>query len=517
MAFVALRDVYNAMKGSSSMSRAVVRVRVVEACSRGDGNYWYRACAYKVRDRGSETDRLCCRRLPARDSTPNRGHICGIAGEILQWHFYVRLGDESVRGYELEDLPMCLVFQAGEAFMGCSPAAVVDLQAEEATRLLAGRLRGHWQIFLELIRGSSGVELKVQSAERVIEPLEEVASTSVNNAAMLPDRMLVENGWGQQVCNVFRNLHLEPDVPTLTDVSSHLILAEAALDRTERGHESLVTVFERVKGELTEARAMARRGLRTDAGAVVPRPYYQKVIFPHWMYVRVYPDRESDLGFVEEDFVKGYVVYYCTIDDCKMQNSRRCAVEQHAWNEHDVDIKQERIKPGGIEKWKAQEVPTPRLLKKEMLHRSNVIDWVPTDDGGAKKKKGRGRSVSASESENGEPGGDPSNDLGQEEENDDSENQHDVNDFRLPREDDVNNRGYRPPPPRVIILPPVGAENVDGDVAQRPVVLQESDDSGVDEESPLKRVRLNFAESSEAPRRELPIRHRNPPNRFTPR
>ncbi|KAL2608621.1 hypothetical protein R1flu_027194 [Riccia fluitans] len=124
---------------------------------------------------------------------------------------------------------------------------------------------------------------------------------------------------------------------------------------------------------------MARRRWRTDARAIVSRPYYQKVIFPYWMYVRVYLDRVNNLnGFLLEDCVKGYGMYYCTVGGCLMKNSRRCAVGHHIKKDDDMSIDNERIKKGGIEKWKARAVSDPRLSKRR---RSTMIDWLPIDEG----------------------------------------------------------------------------------------------------------------------------------------
>ncbi|KAL2613418.1 hypothetical protein R1flu_025110 [Riccia fluitans] len=120
---------------------------------------------------------------------------------------------------------------------------------------------------------------------------------------------------------------------------------------------------------------MARRGWRIDAGVVVSRPYYQKVIFPYWMYVRVYPDRVNNLnGFLNEDYVKGCGMYYCTMDGCLMKNSRRCAIAHHIKKGHGLSIDNEHIKKGGIKKWKAQVVSDPGLSKRRMLRHSTMID-----------------------------------------------------------------------------------------------------------------------------------------------
>ncbi|KAL3679119.1 hypothetical protein R1sor_022075 [Riccia sorocarpa] len=50
-------------------------------------------------------------------------------------------------------------------------------------------------------------------------------------------------------------LSIRSEVLTLADVGSQLMLAEGALERVERGHDSLVLVFNSVKPELIEARA----------------------------------------------------------------------------------------------------------------------------------------------------------------------------------------------------------------------------------------------------------------------
>ncbi|KAL3695934.1 hypothetical protein R1sor_010010 [Riccia sorocarpa] len=196
-------------------ARRRLRLRILEAKGRGDGKYWYRACAFPLRDRGSEGERLCCRRLPAREGTPNRGHVCGSAGEFLQWHFYVKLGDDSVSGYELDEIPECVVFQAGEAFMGCRPDALLQLQPEEATSLLCGRLRGQWLIGLEVLQGTSGLELKVISCER---PQEASAGCVLNDAALLPNCLLIEPSGSEEVASIFSGLGLEQRVPSLGDV-----------------------------------------------------------------------------------------------------------------------------------------------------------------------------------------------------------------------------------------------------------------------------------------------------------
>ncbi|KAL3685235.1 hypothetical protein R1sor_003257 [Riccia sorocarpa] len=222
----------NGIGRPTGMSRATVRVRVVEVCSRGDGKYWYPACAFKLRDRGSNGERLCCRKLPLHDSTPVRGHICGSAGVFLQRHFYVRLGDESVASYQIEDLPECLVFQAGEMLTGCKPNDVEQLRPEEATSILCCRLRGEWSMGLEVNRGPSGVELKVKSAKCI-----ELAVVE-HDEPKLPDRLLVYHGWGQQVGTGLPILQEEKPRPTLSDVTTQLMLTEAAVDRTEHDHEA---------------------------------------------------------------------------------------------------------------------------------------------------------------------------------------------------------------------------------------------------------------------------------------
>ncbi|KAL2610250.1 hypothetical protein R1flu_028823 [Riccia fluitans] len=64
-----------------------------------------------------------------------------------------------------------------------------------------------------------------------------------------------------------------------------------------------------------------------------------------------------------------------------MENSRRCAIAHHIKKGHDLSIDNERIKKGGIEKWKARVVPHPGLSKRRMLRCSTMIDWLMTDEG----------------------------------------------------------------------------------------------------------------------------------------
>ncbi|KAL3689231.1 hypothetical protein R1sor_015540 [Riccia sorocarpa] len=448
MAYIQLRDVFSALRGSSqsaSKFTARVKVRIVEASGRVDGKFWYTACAFKVRERGADAERTCSRRLPLRDGTPSRGHICGSAGEILQWHFYIKVGDESVSGYELEDLPECLVFQAGQALMQCEPAAIVGLQAEEVSSLLCGWLRGSWVMMLEVIRSSSGPELKVVHAER---------------------------------------LHI---------------------------------------GML-----MPRKGSRTDAGVVVPRPYYQKVDFDAWTYVRVYPTWDcDDRGWTREDCIKGHAQYYCTYPDCPMKNSRRGAVTSHLWTEHEIDAERQHIRKGGIKKWKAKSVPTPTLSKYEMMERANVMAWAHTDVGEIEPKT---------------PVGADHNETEELPANVEAVNEHAVAEDDAAEEqmepeeggggvqaDDILNgnarhRYYRRLPPVIVVPPAPVRENFP--VAPRHFVFvsdSESEDSAVEDESAVKKpVEVedlpDEGQSSQAyGRRELPLRHRNPPVRFTPR
>ncbi|KAL3701530.1 hypothetical protein R1sor_019552 [Riccia sorocarpa] len=261
MSFVPLLDVVNATRGHSPnvISRAVIRVWIVEACGRGD-----------------------------------------VGGRTVKG--YVKLGDESVKGFRLDELPECLVFQAGEALMGCTPPAVMQLHSEEASSLLCGRLKDQWSISLELIRGISGFEMKVFSAER----LEQVAVAE--DLPLLPDHLLVDHGWSQEVCSGFNNMHLEAPLPSLSEVRTHLVLAETAIERTMRGEETLARVFNAVEAELKEAR--------------------ERVVHTKELLNR-------------------------------MQNSSRKAVADHLWNDHKIDIKNERARKGGITKWMALEAQSP--------------------------------------------------------------------------------------------------------------------------------------------------------------
>ncbi|KAL3700238.1 hypothetical protein R1sor_018260 [Riccia sorocarpa] len=250
-------------------------------------------------------------------------------------------------------------------------------RAEEVTSLLCGRLRGSWVMMLEVIRSSSGPEMKVVHAERLD------VNAVVAEALMLPARVLVDHGWQEEVIKGFASLSLKKERCSLGELATRLLLAEEAFDHTQRGHESLVFVFKGVETELNEARIclvhireilkMPKKGSRKDAGVVVPRPYYQKVDFDAWTYVRVYPTWDCDRGWTWEDWFKGYAQYYCTYLDCPMQNSRRGAITLHLWTEHEIDADRQHIRKGGIEKWKAKSVPTPTKSKYEMMERANIM------------------------------------------------------------------------------------------------------------------------------------------------
>ncbi|KAL2611551.1 hypothetical protein R1flu_023243 [Riccia fluitans] len=74
-------------------------------------------------------------------------------------------------------------------------------------------------------------------------------------------------------------------------------------------------------------------------------------------------------------------MYYCTVGGCLMKNSRRCAVAHHIKKGHGLSIDNERIRKGGIEKWKARVVPDPGLSKRRMLRCNIVIDRLLIDKG----------------------------------------------------------------------------------------------------------------------------------------
>ncbi|KAL3691532.1 hypothetical protein R1sor_005183 [Riccia sorocarpa] len=75
-------------------------------------------------------------------------------------------------------------------------------------------------------------------------------------------------------------------------------------------------------------------------------------------------------------------MYYCTVGDCRMENSRRKAVEHHIKKGHGLSIAYERIRRGGIEKWKARAVlGGAEMSKRRILHRNTVFDWAPIDEG----------------------------------------------------------------------------------------------------------------------------------------
>ncbi|KAL3701370.1 hypothetical protein R1sor_019392 [Riccia sorocarpa] len=75
-------------------------------------------------------------------------------------------------------------------------------------------------------------------------------------------------------------------------------------------------------------------------------------------------------------------MYYCTVSDCRMENSRRKAVEHHIKKGHGLSIADERIRRGDIEKWKARAVlGGAEMNKRRILHRNTVFDWAPTDEG----------------------------------------------------------------------------------------------------------------------------------------
>ncbi|KAL3695578.1 hypothetical protein R1sor_009654 [Riccia sorocarpa] len=68
-------------------------------------------------------------------------------------------------------------------------------------------------------------------------------------------------------------------------------------------------------------------------------------------------------------------VYYCTYKDCQMQNSRSCAIAQHLWKAHEIDVGHKYLRKGGIEKYKAKAVPIPDMPKEDMMRRQNVVEW----------------------------------------------------------------------------------------------------------------------------------------------
>ncbi|KAL2651727.1 hypothetical protein R1flu_019855 [Riccia fluitans] len=64
-----------------------------------------------------------------------------------------------------------------------------------------------------------------------------------------------------------------------------------------------------------------------------------------------------------------------------MENSRRFVVAHHIKKGHGLSIDNERIRKGGIKKWKARAVPDPGLSKRRMLRCNIMIDWLPIDEG----------------------------------------------------------------------------------------------------------------------------------------
>ncbi|KAL3701371.1 hypothetical protein R1sor_019393 [Riccia sorocarpa] len=154
-----------------------------------------------------------------------------------------------VAGYEMDELPECLVFQEGESLIGCKPVILLQLQPEEAASLICGRLRGEWVMGLEIIRGMTGVEVKVQSAHRL--------KTS-EERTVLHDRLIVDHSFSQQLITGFQNFSLSREGLSLCDIGLQLQLAERAIDRTERRHENLVNLFGKVQSELKEARARVK-------------------------------------------------------------------------------------------------------------------------------------------------------------------------------------------------------------------------------------------------------------------
>ncbi|KAL3694762.1 hypothetical protein R1sor_008413 [Riccia sorocarpa] len=153
----------------------------------------------------------------------------------------------------------------------------------------------------------------------------------------------------------------------------------------------------------------------------------------------------------------------------------------------------------------AKEVPTPDLPRAKMLKRSNVLQWPITDTPNIVTK-----SPSATESDN--------NNVGNEA--DDKERENVDLELRQPVAADPEFEEilrHRPRLSRVIVLPPV--PEVHPNVV--PSVPESSENSDVDDDgshSPVKRVRLEFGDSSHAAEhRALPQRHRNPPQRFVPK
>ncbi|KAL2620097.1 hypothetical protein R1flu_000302 [Riccia fluitans] len=112
----------------------------------------------------------------------------------------------------------------------------------------------------------------------------------------------------------------------------------------------------------------------------IDKPFYQKISFPDWMFVRVYPSNEAS-GWKESEMKEGHGVYFYTRDDCPYQNSRRGPLEKHMKSEHDVDISEESIRNGGIPKWKARSLPLhcQELPRREFSKREVMLQWTDTD------------------------------------------------------------------------------------------------------------------------------------------
>ncbi|KAL3681628.1 hypothetical protein R1sor_024584 [Riccia sorocarpa] len=268
---------------------------------------------------------------------------------------------------------------------------------------------------------------------------------------------------------------------------------------------------------------MVRRGLRIDARAIVPRPYYQKVDSKHWVYVRVYPERDSDKGFSQEDKIKGAAMYYCTYQDCPMHNSRRASVDLHLLMDHEIDVDDERVRQGGIPKWKAKEVPTLELHRRDMLKKE--CNGLPSESG-SDNRVGRGQNQNVT-SENIEAENDgilPGSDDDSLEVRGGNDDDRSVDDEeRMDRiameEPDIDVMAvFRRPLLRVIVLSPVSGVRHAGRGPIHDSDVESGEASGVEEShSPVRKLRLEDGESSQANRLELPARHRNPSNRFTPR
>ncbi|KAL3678205.1 hypothetical protein R1sor_021161 [Riccia sorocarpa] len=150
-----LSELYDLTRERRAFAMTTLLVYVIEikagkvSGSRSRSRYHYLACAHKYPDG-------CCRRrvggsISSR-STPNRNisHICGAAGSYEEWHFYVKLGDPSVRACSADSFPRCVVFQEGDQWIGMKANMFSLFPHQEKVEALTRDLKGVWNITLEL-------------------------------------------------------------------------------------------------------------------------------------------------------------------------------------------------------------------------------------------------------------------------------------------------------------------------------------------------------------------------------